>query len=254
MTNQPQTLMSSDNHAGFTLIELMATVAIMAIMLGVLVVSLGQMQTRGLQMAATQVASGMGLARQIAITGNANAMFIVAPRSGDTSTDFLPMEAFRYWAVIRSNRNEQTWTMVTDWTELPAGSVFMGLVGQGYNTINWSPDGTLPALGSPFRPKVENNSSGAWQYFNSFTNITVSWPTGSTNLTGVPFIGFRPTGRGFVNRGGSGALPSSMAIVLGEGAAADGGSIILRSTSNITHVETDGRGGRIVVRPRESYR
>jgi prepilin-type N-terminal cleavage/methylation domain-containing protein len=254
MFRYPLTLKARSVSSAFTLIELMAAVAIMAIILGVLVVSLSQMQTRGLQMAASQVASGMGLARQTAITKNADAMFIIAPSSGATATDFLPQEAFRYWAVIYSNRNQQNWTLATDWTELPAGSVFMGLVGQGYNTISWSTDGTLPAPGTPFEARVAPSTSGAWQHFNSFTNLTVVWPGGQSSLTSVPFIGFKATGKGFANRSGAGVPPPSMAIVLGEGFVTTDNMIALRSTNNITHVETDSRGGRVVVRARESYR
>jgi hypothetical protein len=45
-----------------------------------------------------------------------------------------------------------------------------------------------------------------------------------------------------------------MAIVLGEGSVVNGNQLALRSTNNITQVETDANAGRVVVRPRDSYR
>lgn len=234
---------------GFSLVELLTVVAIMAIIMGILIMSLGQTQGRGLQMAAAQVASGLGLARQIAITRNTDTLFLIAPRSGANPEDFMPAEAFRYWSVVYSNRGQNTWTLASDWKELPTGTVFAGLAGQGYNTISWSSNGALPAPGTPFTPRVANSSRGEWQYFNNFTNIQITWPSGSTALSQAPCVGFRSDGRAFAT-----ANPPAVAIALGEGSIVNGSQIALRSTNNITQVETDTRGGRVMVRPRESYR
>lgn len=242
--------------AAFTLVELLTVVAIMAIVMGILAVSLGQSQNRGVQMAAAQVASGMGLARQTAITRNTDALFIIAPSSGTSATDFYPSEPFRYWAVVYSNRGQNSWSLATDWQQLPSGTVFMGLCGEGYDTISWSTDGTMPQTGSPWTPQVKASSNGEWQYFNNFTNLRVTWPAGSANLTAVPFVGFRSTGRGFALQlaGNANFTPANMAVVLGEGSVVNGNQLVLRSTNNITQVETDSKGGRVVVRPRDSYR
>jgi prepilin-type N-terminal cleavage/methylation domain-containing protein len=230
----------------FTLVELLSVVAIMAIVMGILAMSLSQGQGRGVQMAAAQVASGMGLARQTAITRNTDALFIIAPRSGSSATDSFPGEPFRYWAVVYSNRGAPNWTLATDWTEIPAGTVFMGLMGQNYRSINWNTNrGQLPALGTWFAPVVDN-SGGGWRIFNSATNLNV---VDLGNLTAIPFVGFQPSGQAFA-RGASG----HGAILIGEGAARGANEIVLRSTNNITHVEAAVRSGRIVVRPRDSYR
>ena len=230
-------------------------VAIMAIVMGILAMSLSQGQGRGVQMAAAQVASGMGVARQTAITRNTDALFIIAPSSGASATDFYPAEPFRYWAVVYSNRGAPNWTLATDWTELPGGTVFMGLVGQGHNPINWSTDGVMPNSGVPFTPRVQASTAGDWQVFNNFTNITVALAAGSTNLTAIPFIGFRSSGKAFAHvMSGGGSPPVQMAVILGEGAVVDPNQLVLRSTNNITHVETDSRAGRVIVRPRDSYR
>jgi hypothetical protein len=182
-------------------------------------------------------------------------MFIIAPSSGASATDFYPAEPFRYWAVVYSNRGQNSWTLATDWQELPAGSVFMGVCGQGNQSVNWSTNGTIPSPGSPWTPKIQPSSKGEWQYFNNFTNLRVTWPAGSASLSAVPFIGFRSTGRGFaLQLAGGGRPPPTMAIVLGEGSVVNGNQLALRSTNNITQVETDANAGRVVVRPRDSYR
>jgi prepilin-type N-terminal cleavage/methylation domain-containing protein len=245
-----QTRFEGDQLA-FTLVELLSVVAIMAIVLGVLGVSLSQSQGRGVQMAAAQVASGMGVARQTSIARNTDALFIIAPQAGGGATSFLPAEPFRYWAVVYSNRGDANWTLATDWTQLPSGTVFMGLVGQGHNPINWSTDGVMPAIGVPFTPRVQASTAGDWQVFNNFTNITVD----SIGLADVPFIGFRSSGRAFAHvMAGVGSPPTQMAVILAEGSVFEASQLVLRSTNNITHVETDSRSGRIIVRPRDSYR
>jgi prepilin-type N-terminal cleavage/methylation domain-containing protein len=230
----------------FTLVELLAVVAIMAIVMGILAMSLSQGQGRGVQMAAAQVASGMGVARQTAITRNTDALFIIAPRSGSSPTDIFPAEPFRYWSVVYSNRGQNNWTLATDWTEIPSGTVFMGLMGQGYASMTWNTtNGTIPALGDWFAPSVAN-TAGGWKIFNSATNVNV---VGLGNLTTVPFVGFRSTGQAFARS----ALGYGV-VLIGEGAARGEDEIVLRSTNNITHVEASVRSGRIVVRPRDSYR
>jgi prepilin-type N-terminal cleavage/methylation domain-containing protein len=234
----------------FTLVELLTVVAIMAIVMGAFVLSLGG-QSRGLQLAASQLSSGLGFARQLAITRNTHSMLLIAPRRGSSPADFFPDEAFRYWTVVYSNRSANTWTLAKDWTELPSGAVFMGLAGQGYNTLSWPKDGTLPAPGTPFAPRIAASASGEWQYFNSFTDCSIVWPGGSTNLNTIPFVGFKPDGSAY---GSPGQNVSHVAPVLGEGSVSDLNQITLRSTNNITHVEADQRSGRAVIRPRESYK
>lgn len=240
---------------GFTLVELLTVVAIMAIVMGVLAVSLNQGQSRGVQAAAAQTASGLGLARQLAITRNTTSMFIVAPRAGqDRPGEFYPLEAFRYWAVVYSNRGSNTWTLANDWTQLPAGASYVTLSGPGYNTITWSPDGKLPAPGSTFAPKIQASSKGEWQYFNSFTNLRITWAGKTETVNTVPFIGFAPSGKGVIGGASGTNIPSAAGLAIGEAVTTPDGKLLLRSTNNITIVETDSKSGRIVVRPRESYR
>jgi Tfp pilus assembly protein FimT len=172
--------------AAFTLVELLTVVGIMAITLGLLAVSLSQGQSRGVQMGAAQVASGLGVARQTAITRNTDALFIVATQGRTSEADFFPAEPYRYWAVVSSNRGADTWSLVTDWTELASGSVFMGLVAQGYTTINWGTNGEVPPPGRSFRPRIAASTKAEWQYFASFTNLNIAFPGGSTIAKPLP--------------------------------------------------------------------
>jgi Tfp pilus assembly protein FimT len=237
------------SHGGFTLVELLLVASIMVIMMGLLAYSLSESQGRSVQVAASQVASGLGVARQAAITRNTDTLFIIAPRSGTQITDFYPQEAFRYWAVVQSNRGQNTWSFVTDWTALPAGAVFMNVTGMGYRTINWNPVNATP--GKPYQPVIASNSTAAWDHFSSFADMRITWPGGSTNVTRVPFIGFKPSGKATAANLG---LARETAITLGEGTVTPDNSIIVRSTNNITRVETDIGIGKITVRPRDSYR
>jgi type II secretory pathway pseudopilin PulG len=235
--------------SAFTLVELLVVASIMAIMMGLLAVSLTQSQGRALQMASAQVASGMGLARQLAITKNTDARFIIAPRRGGGAGSFYPEEPFRYWAVVQSNRGANTWTLAKDWEALPGGTVFLNIACNGYRTINWLPVPLKP--GTPYDVTIASNTSAPWDHFCSFADMRITWPGGSTNATRVPYIGFKPTGKAAAANLG---LARETAVGLGEGVVTPDNKIILKSTNNITRVETDINIGKITVRPRDSYR
>lgn len=245
----PASLTLRGRKSAFTLVELLLVVAIMAIVMGLLAVSLTQSQGRALQMAAAQVASGMGLARQLAITKNTDARFIIAPQRGGGAGSFYPEEPFRYWAIIQSNRGANTWALTKDWEALPAGTVFMNIACNGYRTINWLP---VPlALGAPYAVTIASNNAAPWDHFCSFADLRITWPGGSTNAARVPYIGFKPTGKAAAANLG---LARETAVGLGEGTVTPDDKIILKSTNNITRVETDINIGKITVRPRDSYR
>lgn len=242
----------STSRAAFTLVELLLVAAILAIMMGLLAVSLNQAQGRVLQVASAQVAGGLGLARQLAITKNTDSRFIIAPaRGAGAEGAFYPEEPYRYWAIVYSNRDAagNRWVLAKDWEPLPPGAVFMNITGMGYRTINWNPINAVP--GTPYKPVIASNNTAAWDHFSSFADMTVSWPGGSTNVTRVPFIGFKPSGKATAANLG---LARETALTLGEGTVTPEDSIVVRSTNNITRVETDVGVGKITVRPRDSYR
>lgn len=205
-----------------------------------------------MQVASAQVAGGMGLARQLAVTKNTDARFIIATVRGDGSpSTFYPEEPYRYWALVYSNRDSSAneWVLAKDWEQLPAGAVFMNITGMGYRTINWNPINAIP--GNPYRPVIASNNTAAWDHFSSFADMRITWPGGSSNVTRVPFIGFKPSGKATAANLG---LARETAITLGEGSITPDDQITVRSTNNITRVETDVGIGKITVRPRDSYR
>jgi hypothetical protein len=248
----PKRKILTKTSAAFSLVELLTVVAIMAIMMGILAMSIGRGNSNALQVAASQVATGMGLARQIAITKNTDALFLIAHRQGSSATDYYPAEAFRYWSVVYFNRADNVWNIATDWTELPPGTVFVSLIGRNYTPVNWFARGSLPSPGQPFAPRVVANSQGSWQTFNSATNLTITWEGDSAGVDSIPYIGFSPGGAAEVS-GISGNV-FGFGLALAEGGSAGSGQLSIRSTNNITFVEVDRRSGKTLIRPRESYR
>lgn len=219
-------------QGGFSLVELLTVVAIMAVVMGLVAVGVSGMQRPGLQTAAAQVSSGMSLARQLAITRNTTAAFIVATTTNGAG---MPAEPFKYWSVATSNRGATNWTLRKDWEKLPDGAVFLESLGSGYNTINAN---SFPASLTVGQPSVPS----------SFANTaSFSVRAGATNVTfsNSPAILFNADGS---------ATGSAVAVRLGDGAVNGSGQVILRSTNRYYFVETDANVGRIRVRAPESYR
>jgi prepilin-type N-terminal cleavage/methylation domain-containing protein len=270
-TNISATGSSTSLQGGFTLVELLAVVAIMAIVMSVLGLSLRNMQGPSTQIAAAQVASGLSFARQLAISRNAETRFIIYGSPTGTTGAGLPEESWRYWTVAVTNKNipnptANMWIMQKEWEKLPEGVVFLDIAsGGGYRIINENTIGA--AVGSPISRAssfVTNQSGGgteAWKYYTSFASLNLSSPnspdTTSLALPQVPVVGFSATGEALK---AVGALQprkldshGALGLRLAEGTSLASGDIVLRSINNYYYVETD-RLGRIRVRARESYR
>lgn len=230
---------ASAPQGGFSLIELLTVIVIMALIMGVVGVGITGMSRPGLQTGASQVASGMSLARQLAISKNTSAAFIIATSTGGD----MPSQPFKYWAVAVSNRATANWSLQKDWERLPEGAVFLQLRGgtnQSYSykplNINKFPDGS--SNGAILTPNAD------------FMNpITISGVYGTTTNTfdfnSVPAIIFQPDGS---------STTSALAVRIADGAVDGGGNVILRNTNRYFFVETDSSVGRIRVRTPESYR
>ena len=226
---------------GFSLVELLTVVAIMAIIMGVVVVSVQGMQRPGLQTAASQVSSGLSLARQLAITRNTTAAFIIATNTGTG----MPAEPFRSWAVIFSNRGFSNWTLFKDWERLPEGAVFAQLLGSqfvsgfAYNSL--TNNAWTNSVGSPFVPsKFLTNMAAA-----TFSSLaTVKAGASTFNFQSCPQIRFGSSGD---------VAGNAFAIRLADGVVNSSGQVILRSTNRYYFVESDQTTGRIRVRAPESY-
>jgi prepilin-type N-terminal cleavage/methylation domain-containing protein len=248
---------------GFTLVELLAVVAIMAIVMGVLGLSLRSMQGPSTQVAAAQVASGLSLARQIAISKNTETRFVVYGSPSGATGAGLPPESWRYWTVISSNKNaaNNAWIMEKEWEKLPEGVVFLNIATGGYSTVRGDPLNGV-TIGQPFTPafSLNNVSRGEeWKRFESYGTFGISAGGTSLQLNSVPVIGYLPTGEAVSNRGTSRAerlalgTGQTAAIRVAEGVAGADGAIRLLSTNNYYYVETD-KFGRVRVRARESFR
>jgi len=243
----------------FTLVELIAVVAIMAIVMAVVGVSMRQMQGPSTRVGAGQVASGLSLARQLALARNTEARLVIAARGGSPQ-EGLPEEAWRYWAVVYSNRQSSTpnvWVLEKDWEKLPQGCVALNIAGQNYSTINWDPIGAQ--VGKPFKPLFGNGSANSeWNYFSSFGDMRIAYPKDPNSVKATwnqfPYIAFSPRGNATVGSKGSIGTGRAVGLRLAEGTSDSSGQITLRSTNNAFYVETDANMGKVKVRAREDYR
>jgi prepilin-type N-terminal cleavage/methylation domain-containing protein len=266
MHSRPQTSLSSSKR-GFTLLELLSVVAIMAIVMGLLGLSLRSMQGPSTQVAATQVASALSLARQIAISRNADTRFVIYGRTNATTANDLPAESWRYWTVVMTNKDmpnpeANVWIMQREWEKLPEGTVFLDVAAGAYGTINESP--ISATVGIPFAPVFQlivGDRTQSWKGFASFGTFNISSPDNPDIsfqvLTEVPAIGYKSSGEAVECRGvssGSGlGNHGVIAVRVADGVSTDEGQIVLRSTNNYYYIETD-RFGRVRVRARESFR
>jgi prepilin-type N-terminal cleavage/methylation domain-containing protein len=255
----------------FTLIELLAVVAIMSIIMGLLVMSLRQVRGPAVQIAAGQVASGFALARQLAIAKNTEARFVIASTANGPG---FPEEPFRFWTIISSNRNaNNVWVMEREWERLPVGAVFLNLSATNYSGRNWGP---LPAdkVTNPQAIRLTNDASAAdlasaWGKIQSFTTNTVNiaYPdapsvTAATWPSGLPYVGFGRSGglrlsgmsSRLYNPGAGADRMVGLRIVEGTSKmGTNGGEVFLESVNNARYVEAHDITGRVLVRKREDY-
>ena len=167
------------NSPAFSLVELLVVMAIIGIMIGLSALAVQGMRAPALQHAADQVMSGLSLARQIAITKNTQAAFLIAT---NTNSGF-PAEPYRYWSVVYSNRGNSTWTLAKDWEALPNGAFFLDTRGQGgadYLTIGGN-------------PLADDYSVGTFQP-NKFATATFTVNGTAINNATIPFIQFNSDG------------------------------------------------------------
>jgi prepilin-type N-terminal cleavage/methylation domain-containing protein len=265
------TLETGSRASGFTLVELLSVVAIMAIVMGVLGLSLRNMQGPSTQIAAAQVASGLSFARQLAISRNTETRFVIYGNTTGAAAPGLPAESWRYWTVIMTNKNvpnpaANVWIMQKDWEKLPEGTVFLDIASSraNYNTVNAN---TIPAniVGQPQSRRFQDSfgaNENNWQGFTSYGPFNLAAPNDPTTvifrLTQAPAIGFKGTGEAVECRGVPRGTTLSgggqcIAVRLAEGASLPNGQVVLRSVDNYYYIESD-KFGRVRSRARESYR
>ena len=238
------------NRAGFTLVELLSVVAIMAIVMGALGYSLSNMGGPATQVAAAQVASGMSLARQYAVAKNLETRFVIfngSPGNG------LPPESWRYWSIIQTNRGSNNWTMLKEWEKLPAGVVFLNIAQSSYDDRLGDPIAAPP--GTEVEPVFSDavSDGSQWKTMQSFaTNLPVVVAGKSFELKNTPCFGFRGIGEAVKGNGSSLGGRGQVAVRVASGVVTPASKILLKATNNYYYVETD-KLGRVRVRPPESY-
>ena len=111
-------------RSGFTLVELLAVVGIMAIILVIALPSFDAFKLRSSSSAIPTLMSTLRLARQYAITHRQD-VFVVFP---DGRAAYSPpgevTKAYTAYAVIASNRATDRYEYITEWKTLPKGVFF----------------------------------------------------------------------------------------------------------------------------------
>lgn len=208
-----------------SLIELLVVAAIISMMAGLLALGLKGMKSPAIQGAASQVTSGLSLARQLAITKNTKAALFIEMYNNNGR---IPL---RHWAVGYSNRTGN-WTMAKKWEPLPEGTFFLQSV---TNTIDNPP---MPkALGEAFVPSPSD-------FYGRETNLI-------TNESAIFYrcITFSSDGAAAIT-----GNAKAIAVRIASGMAETNGEVTLTSTNQYYFVETDSIVGRIRMRAPESYR
>ena len=246
-------------RAGFTLVELLSVVAIMAIIMGALGYSISNMGGPSSQVAAGQVASGMSLARQYAVAKNLETRFIIC-NLASADGDGLPPESWRYWTVIQTNRDSNTWTMLKEWEKLPAGVVFLNIAADNYNSrrnVGIQGASLGDVVPTTFSTSIADGQE--WTVFQSFTTDEMKVEVGTNPLTSKSFTlktntpGLGYIGVGETVRANGRRLSSQMlAVRVAPGAVNPANQIVLKSTNNFFYIDSNRRGS-IRVRSPESY-
>lgn len=238
------------NRRSFTLVELLAVIAIMAVIVAAGLPALKAMSGAGLQTGVRQFSNAMSLARQYAINNRVLVRITLAvdantmQRAAGNSN--LSCRAYSvYWGSNDVNGALVAWWPLQDWRTLPSGVVF-----SEHNTgnYNYSTANSSPTLGANYR--FLGNGSPNWQYFDSMDltmKVITNIATGSAIMTNMTnsFVEFRPTGAS--TYGGVGGIRLALGSVISNR------TIIITDTSNWAYVEYDGYGGRIRVRYPETW-
>ena len=220
------------SQQGMSLIELLVVAAIISMMAGLLALGLKGMKAPAIQGAASQVTSGLSLARQLAISKNTKAALLIETSSANGRVPF------RYWSVVYSNKGSGNWTIAKKWESLPEGAVFVEVLSGNYSAIKKNNITGSPSLGQPFTPIGLTTS-----------DFTISPSTTSSNLPAIMFAS-----DGAATSGNSTTALTNAAIRIAGGVTETNGQVTLTSTNQYYFVETDGIVGRIRMRAPESYK
>ena len=111
--------------SGFTLVEILAVTAIMAILIMIALPAFNVFKQRGVSAGVAQVASAVRLARQYAVTHRTK-VWIVFPDSNVTTYNADDIHlCLRSYAVICTNRTRNCYEYLSQWYMLPEGVSFI---------------------------------------------------------------------------------------------------------------------------------
>lgn len=154
-------------RGAFTLVELLAVIAIMAILLVIAAPLLGTSASRNLNAAAAPLAATLRLARQLAVAQN-QWVWVVFPDDEPSLYSGDPGEvvkAYRAYAVVSSNRASGKVEYVGEWKYFPAGVY------------------------------IDRDFSSGDVVLDSIAELP--FPDGSANSKEIPAVLFKPDGRAY---------------------------------------------------------
>lgn len=204
-------------------------VAIISIMAGLLTLGLQGVRAPAIRGAASQVTSGLSLARQVAITKNTKAALFIA---NDSANGRIP---FRHWSVGYLDKSSGNWTLSKKWEPLPEGAVFLQILTSDYKVLTKN---DLPQQAG--QPQIPTG-------FANTTNVVIA----GTTFTELPYILFGSDGAAM---SGNANPLTNAAILIASGSANTNREVTLTSTNQYFFVETDGMVGRIRMRAPEDYK
>lgn len=112
---------NSRDRAAFTLLELLITISLIAIALGLLVPAIGPASARTIEGAARQFVSDLENARQIAIAERTKTRVLIAAANAPSfGTDL----SLRGYTIVSFNKAAGTWKQRGKWTRLPQPAAF----------------------------------------------------------------------------------------------------------------------------------
>ncbi len=245
---------SPSNKRGFTLVELLAVITIIAIMVAVSIPAMRALQGTALQTGARQVQNELMLARQYAITQRLPVRFVICVGT-NSMPDRGTNHVCRAYSIVAATNDVNNvlvgWTPVQDWRFLPEGVLFSDQNDRGgfYNPLTPDPMSITPGLPTVRNLGPASVASATWQHFSSTNEMAVYITTTTPTNWVSAYVEFKPTGQ--VN-GISGA-GGSIRIVNGAVADVITRSLIVTDTNNWFNIEYDQFGGRVRLRAPESY-